>query len=501
MPAGSTGTVTLTAVVPADLPDGTVIGNTATLTSRTPQVPDTLPNTDTASVKVGAVADLSVTKSVTPAETVSGGGVTYTLSVSNAGPSDAANVTLSDTSPAQLQGVTVVDDGPYTCAPLVGNTLTCTIASHPVGVDATITVKAAVVPGTYPDGTTVTNTATISSATTDPTPANDAATATFKIRSIPTISVTKTATPTSVPEPGGDVSFAVSVTNTGNVAVSLTSLVDSIHGDLNGKGTCAVPQSLAPGASYACSFTAFVRGIGGTVETDVVTARAATLEGRQATASDDATVTITDIVPAIAVTKTPSVTRLEEPGGDVTFTITIKNLVPESLGIVALSDDLLGDLDDARNPDLKDNTCANAVGDLIAAGATYECQFTAFITGQAGDRHVNTVTVSVTDDEEALLAGEIRGSAVTVISATAQAFIRIVPVRDGGADGDDSGSGGGGGDGDKQPSTDTLVPTDDASAASALFDGAMGGGLIILAAAMLIVSGAWLVRRQRLTRT
>ena len=110
---------------------------------------------------------------------------------------------------------------------------------------------------------------------------------------------------------------------------------------------------------------------------------------------------------------------------------------------MALSDDLLGDLDDPRNPKLKDNSCANSVGDLIAAGATYECQFTAFITGQAGDRHVNTVTVTVTDDEEALLAGEIRDAAVTVISATARAFIRIVPVRDGGAGGDESGSGGG----------------------------------------------------------
>ena len=233
----------------------------------------------------------------------------------------------------------------------------------------------------------------------------------------------------------------------------------------------------------------------------MVTARAATIEGRQATASDDATVTITDIVPAIAVTKTASVTRLEEPGGDVTFTITVRNLVPESLGIVALSDDLYGDLDDPRNPKLTDNSCANSVGEVIAAGATLECRFTAFVTGQAGDRHVNTVTVTVTDDEEALLAGRVRSSAVTVISATAQAFIRIVPVRDGGAGGDESGSGGGAGDGDKQPSTDTLLPTDDASAATGLVDGTTGWALIILAAAMLIVSGAWFIRRQRLTRT
>ena len=71
-----------------------------------------------------------------------------------------------------------------------------------------------------------------------------------------------------------------------------------------------------------------------------------------------------------------------------------------------------------------------------------ECRFTAFVTGQAGDRHVNTVTVTVADDEEAPLAGRVRGSAATVVSATAQAFIRIVAVRAGGAGGDGAEAGG-----------------------------------------------------------
>jgi uncharacterized repeat protein (TIGR01451 family) len=47
--------------VPGGLADGTVIANTSTVTSRTPQVPDVLPNTDTASVRVGA-ARITVVK-------------------------------------------------------------------------------------------------------------------------------------------------------------------------------------------------------------------------------------------------------------------------------------------------------------------------------------------------------------------------------------------------------------------------------------------------------
>ena len=483
--------------MPASTTAGSVT-NTATVSSSTDD-PDASNDTASDTNTVTTSADLSITKSVSPAETVSGGSVAYTLTLSNAGPSTprASHSAMRSQPPCRASPSSMT--GPTRAARSSARTLTCTIDSHPVGVSAVISVAATVVPGTYPDSTTVANTATISSTTTDPDPVDNTATATFKIRSNPAISVTKTATPSTVPEPGGNVSFAVSVTNTGDVAVSLASLVDDVYGDLNGTGTCALPQPLAPGKSYACSFTTFVGGVGGTVETDVVTARAATSEGRQASASDDATVTITDIAPAIAVTKTASVTRLEEPGGDVTFTVTVRNLVPESLGIVALSDDLLGDLDDPRNPKLKDNSCANSVGDLIAASATFECRFTALVIGQAGDRHVNTVTVSVTDDEEALLNGEIRQSAVTVISATAQAFIRIVPVRGGGAGDDDTG-GGGGGSGDKQPSTDTLTAADGVSAAPGPVEGSMGWILTILAAAMLIVSGAWIFRRQRLAR-
>ena len=148
-------------------------------------------------------ADVSVTKSVTPAETVSGGTVAYTITVSNIGRSDATSVTLTDAFPVTLTDITVVDDGPYTCGPLVGTTLTCTLGSHPVGVSAVVMVTATVVPGAYRDGTTVANTATVSSTTTDPDPAANSAPATLRIRSMPVISVSKTATPSTVPEPGG----------------------------------------------------------------------------------------------------------------------------------------------------------------------------------------------------------------------------------------------------------------------------------------------------------
>ena len=89
----------------------------------------------------------------------------------------------------------------------------------------------------------------------------------------PSVSVTKTADPTSLPEPGGDVTFTISITNTSaDGALTLQSLVDSVYGDLNGLGTCAVPQTIDVGTTYTCAFTVEITGAAGYRETNTVTA-------------------------------------------------------------------------------------------------------------------------------------------------------------------------------------------------------------------------------------
>ena len=78
------------------------------------------------------------------------------------------------------------------------------------------------------------------------------------------IAVTKTANPTSLPEPGGQVTFSVKVENTSAVdSVTISSLRDDVYGDLDGKGTCDVPQTIAAGAVYSCSFQGAVCGNAG----------------------------------------------------------------------------------------------------------------------------------------------------------------------------------------------------------------------------------------------
>ena len=83
-----------------------------------------------------------------------------------------------------------------------------------------------------------------------------------------------------------------------------------------------MPFDLAPAATYDCAFTALVDGNAGTVETDTVTASGLDDDGFDVSASDDADVTITDVLPAISLVKTASPLTLPEPGGTFTFSVT-----------------------------------------------------------------------------------------------------------------------------------------------------------------------------------
>ena len=57
----------------------------------------------------------------------------------------------------------------------------------------------------------------------------------------------------------GTSTFSVKVENTSAVdSVTITSLNDDVYGNLDGEGTCDVPLTLAPGASYNCSFSGSV---------------------------------------------------------------------------------------------------------------------------------------------------------------------------------------------------------------------------------------------------
>jgi uncharacterized repeat protein (TIGR01451 family) len=122
--------------------------------------------------KLVETADLALTKTATANLTVSGAPLTYTLTVTNGGPEDAANVTVTDPLPTGVAlGSATASQG--ACAATSG-TVTCSLGSLANGASATILLRVTV---TAPAPGTVRNTASVSSSRIDPNPANNAATA------------------------------------------------------------------------------------------------------------------------------------------------------------------------------------------------------------------------------------------------------------------------------------------------------------------------------------
>jgi hypothetical protein len=203
--------------------------------------------------------------------------------------------------------------------------------------------------------------------------------------------VTKIANPTTVPEPEGTVAFTVEVVNDYDGTITLDGLVDDVYGNLNGQGDCSVSQEILKGNSYSCTFSGVVSGNADYTETDTVTA---TIDYGSTSTFDvfaSATVTVTDVLPNITVTKTANPTDLAEPGGDFTFTVEVRNNGDEDVFLLnTLTDDVHGDVS-------SQGTCS--VPQTIGPGNTYSCAFTATVTGSAGYSETDTVTATVHDDE------------------------------------------------------------------------------------------------------
>jgi uncharacterized repeat protein (TIGR01451 family) len=334
---------------------------------------------------------ITVTKDANK-ETVAepGSTVTFTVGITN----DTAEAVVL-TSISDQVGAAAPFAVTGTCDDLVGTTLaphastTCTF-SLPVSGNA---------------GATLVDTVTVAAHDDDENTTTGADTASVGVTDVqPTITVTKTPAPSSVPEPGGDVTFTVDITNTTVETLTIDAIVDAVGGgtpvDLATiPGTCddTIGTSLAAGASTGCTFVLFVAGNAADVVHDEVTVSAGDDDGNQATETAAADVTITDVKPTITVTKTAGAPSVSEPGGPVTYTITVTNTSPEAVTLTELSDVVgAGPAFDVTGVD--GTTCD--LPQAIPVAEDYTCTFTVDVAGNAGDAVSDTVTATAVDDED-----------------------------------------------------------------------------------------------------
>lgn len=152
MAGGAGANITITVTAPNAV---ATITNTAHVSSAEA---DTYPddNVSTVDSHVGYI-DLSITKTETPSPAVTGGPMTYTLAVTNNGPSPATGVVVTDALPPGVK-FKQANSTAGTCSQSAG-TVTCALGGLDVGATTTVTVNVAA-PST---AGIVTNTATVSS--------------------------------------------------------------------------------------------------------------------------------------------------------------------------------------------------------------------------------------------------------------------------------------------------------------------------------------------------
>ncbi|WP_188133794.1 S-layer family protein, partial [Chitinophaga sp. CF418] len=204
----------VTLSVPADR-TGNLSNTAAVTTASRDDVPGN--NNSTSGVLTPAPkADISVVKTTSTVSFAPGEDVTYTIVVSNNGPSDAQNVRVQDVAPG---GTTIsawtaaVTNGTVTLPASSGTgNLDQIIANLPNAAEVTYTVTVST-PAAFAG--MLSNTATATSPTTDDTPGNNTSTTTG-INPVPKadVSVVKTTTATGF-TPGQDVVYTITVTNNG----------------------------------------------------------------------------------------------------------------------------------------------------------------------------------------------------------------------------------------------------------------------------------------------
>ena len=426
--SGASTSVTITVTTTAS---GT-ISNTATVSGAETD-PVSTNNSSTTSTTVNPLAqstDLSIVKTDAPDPVSVGGDITYTLAVTNNGPDAATGVTATDILPA---GVTF-KSASAGCVNAAG-TVTCTIGGLASGASTSVTITV-----TTTASGTISNTATVSGAETDPVSTNNSSTTSTTVNPLAQstdLSIVKTDAPDPV-SVGGDITYTLAVTNNGPDAATGVTATDILPagvtfksasaGCVNAAGTvtCTI-GGLASGASTSVTITVTTTASGTISNT-------ATVSGAETdpVSTNNSSTTSTTVNP-LAQSTDLSIVKTDAPdpvsvGGDITYTLAVTNNGPDAATGVTATDIL------PAGVTFKSASagCVNAAGTVtctiggLASGASTSVTIT--VTTTASGTISNTATVSGAETDP--VSTNNSSTTSTTVNPLAQSTLTLSKVVD-----------------------------------------------------------------------
>ena len=348
LPASASVTYTASCAISAAA-TGT-LSNTATVTIAGD--PNAANNSATDTDTLTPQANLGITKTDGVTTATPGGSVTYTVTASNAGPSNALGSTVADTFPATLTCAwTCVGAGGGTCTASGSGNLSDTV-NLPSGGSATYTASCAIAANATG---TLSNTATVAApgGVTDPTPGNNSATDSDTLTPQANLGITKTDGVTTA-TPGGSVTYTITAANAGPSNAAGATVADTFPAPLTcawtcvgaGGGTCTASGAgnlndtvnLPSGgsATYTASCSVSAAATGTLSNTATVAAPGGVTDptpGNNSATDTDTLASSTDL----GITKTDGATTYT-PGNPITYTVVVNNAGPSNATGVSIAD-------------------------------------------------------------------------------------------------------------------------------------------------------------------
>jgi uncharacterized repeat protein (TIGR01451 family) len=240
---GETITRTLWVNVRDDVASGTTLSNTAWVTS-TQGVGDDA----TTTTQVTTAADLQIAKIDTADPVLAGALFTYSITVTNNGPSAASGATVADALPGELT-FNAAGSSPECTAS--GQDVTCDIEDLSAGAEVTLTIAVRTDPA-LEDGTTLMNTASVSGNESDPNAGNNSAQQWTTVNREADLRITKSASADPV-SAGTSFTYAIGVTNNGPSVASNVTVADTLPVGLTFNAAGSSPECWGSGQDVTCA--------------------------------------------------------------------------------------------------------------------------------------------------------------------------------------------------------------------------------------------------------